>query len=62
MAPTDQKKSKKRAVAEMRVNSKDNPGTSRATPVDDEANRRQTQSTYGLRVIRQPNANEGILK
>ena len=43
MTPANQKKSKKQTVAKLKVKTKDNPRTSRATPVEDEANRRQTQ-------------------
>ena len=57
MTLADQKKLKKKAVGNLKVNGKDSGTSSTATLVEDQSKIRQPQCKYSLRVIHQPNAN-----
>ena len=61
MAPADQKKLKKTAIANLKANAKGSGPSSMATPVEDQSKVRKPQSKYGLRVIHQPKGDEGVI-
>ena len=61
MALANQKKLKKKAVGNLKVNAKDDGASSTTTLVENQSKVRQPQCKYRLRVIHQPNASEGVI-